>query len=99
MSGKDRPDSQLRSMTHKHYTFWTEGDGSTTEFPLEVTVLRLDDVEVFLGGALQQPADRGTANDYAVRGLTPGYSGDSNRVRFASAPGNGVAIAFRVVGG
>ena len=96
---KGRSPEQLLGMAHKHYLQWATGDGVEDEFALDVTVLRLDNVRVFVGGVLMRPNDRGTAYDYAVRGLTPGYEGDSNRVRFTAVPANGADIAFDVVGG
>lgn len=89
----------LDGMTHRHYAAWADGDGATTEFPLPITVLRAEDVAVYVGGNLMRPSERGTAHDYAVRGLTSGYDGDSNRVRFTAAPANGADIAFHLVGG
>lgn len=97
MSGKDRPRSVLDAMAHRHYQQWETGTAAT-EYALGVTVLRLEDVWVFVDGALMRPSDRGTAHDYAVRGLTPGYEGDSNRVKFSVAP-NGLDVCFLVVGG
>lgn len=96
---RGRSPIELNGMAHRHYQAWAVGDGTTTEFALPVTVLREQDVMVFVGGALMRPASRGTAYDYAVRGLTAGYAGDTNRVKFTAAPGNGVAIAFALVGG
>lgn len=96
---KGRAPETLNAMAHRHYRQWVTGDGSATEFALDVTVLRLQDLQVFRAGLLLRPSDRGTAYDYQVRGLTPGYPGDSNRVRFTAAPGAGVAICFDVVGG
>lgn len=96
---KGRSPQQLLGMAHKHYLQWATGDGAEDEFALEVTVLRLENVRVYVSGVLMRPDDRGTAYDYAVRGLTPGYEGDSNRVRFTAAPANGADIAFELVGG
>lgn len=96
---KARAPETLNAMAHRHYQQWVTGDGSTTEFALDVTVLRLEDVKVFRAGLLLRPSDRGTAYDYQVRGLTPGFAGDSNRVRFTAAPGMGVAVCFDLVGG
>ena len=97
MSGKDRPRNVLDAMAHRHYAVWLTGTAAT-EYDLGKTVLRLDDVIVFVSGALKRPADRGTANDYAIRGITPGYPGDSNRVKFVAAP-NGLAVCFYVAAG
>lgn len=97
MSGKDRPIGMLNSMAHRHYQVWVTGTAAT-EYDLTKTVLRPDDLLVFVSGALKRPAAHGTTNDYAIRGLTPGYPGDSNRVKFAVAP-NGLAVCFYVAGG
>lgn len=96
---KGRPPEQLLGMAHKHYVQWETGDGVADEFALTVTILRLENLKVFLGGILMRPSDRGTAHDYAVRGLTAGYAGDSNRVRFVVPPALGTDIAFDLVGG
>ncbi len=96
---RGRTPETLNAMAHRHYQAWAVGDGTTTEFPLPVTVLRAQDLMVFVGGALMRPANRGTAYDYAVRGLTPGYAGDSNRVKFVVAPVDGIDLTFWLVGG
>lgn len=99
MSGKDRPRGQLDGMIHKHYQAWTTGNGVLTEYPLAKTVLRGDDLLVFVGGILKRPSESGVAFDYAIRGITAGYAGDSNRVKFTVAPGVGVTIAFYTAAG
>lgn len=96
---RGRAPETINGMAHRHYVQWAEGDGVATEFPLEVTVLRAQDLMVYVGGVLLRPASRGTTYDYAVRGLTPGFAGDSNRVRFTVAPALGADIAFWLVGG
>ncbi len=96
---KGRSWESLLGIAHRHRTQWATGDGVTTEYALETTILRLENLSVFVGGMLLRPSDRGTAHDYAVRGLTAGYEGDTNRVRFSVAPGVGVDIALCTVGG
>lgn len=96
---RGRSPEQLNGMAHKHYQAWSVGDGSTTEFPLPVTIGREQDVMVFVGGALMRPASRGTGYDYEVRGLTGGWAGDTNRVRFVNAPALNADITFWLVGG
>lgn len=96
---KGRSLSQLFGMAHKHHTDTIEGDGVKQEFPLPVTVRRLDDLVVSIGGVRLRSSDRGIAYDYAVRGLTAGYAGDSNRVRFTVVPVPGAVITFAAVGG
>lgn len=97
MSGKDRPRNVLDAMAHRHYQQWLTGTAAV-EYALDRTVLRIDDLFVFVSGALKRPSAAGTAFDYQVRGLTPGYAGDSNRVKFSVAP-NGLAVCFLVAGG
>lgn len=96
---KGRSIETLNGMAHRHHAQWATGDGMEDEFALNVTVSRLDDLQVFVGGALMRPDERGTTHDYAVRGLTPGYNGDTNRVRFTVPPSGGADIAFLVIGG
>lgn len=97
MSGKDRPRNVLDAMAHRHYQQWLTGTAAT-EYQLAVTVLRIEDLWVFVNGLLKRPSASGTAFDYQVRGLTPGYPGDSNRVKFSVAP-NGLPVCFLVAGG
>jgi len=97
MSGKSRTTEQVASIAHRHYRQDFTGTAAT-EYPLAHTVLRIEDVLVYVSGALKVPADRGTAHDYSVRGLTAGYAGDSNMIKFAAAP-NGLAVTFLLVGG
>lgn len=99
MSGKDRPRGVLDGMAHRHYQDSAVGDGTTTEFPLSHTILRADDLLVFVGGLHKILSARGTANDYAIRGLTAGYAGDSNRVKFTVAPAPGTHIVFFTAAG
>lgn len=100
MSGKDRPRNVLDAMAHRHYApAWVVAIAAQTEFALPITVLRIEDVQVFVDGVLKQVATSAAANDYAVRGLTAGYVGDSNFIKFAAAPGVGAKVAFHVVGG
>lgn len=99
MSGKSRSRSTLDGMAHRHYQDWATGDGVAVEFPLTHTVLRGDDVQVYLNGAIKRPAAGGVAHDYAIRGITAGYPGDSNRIKFAAAPGGGATILFVVAAG
>lgn len=94
-----RPAEQLLDLAHRHYVQWATGDGAEDEFALEWSVARLGELSVFVNGALMRPDERGTTHDYAVRGLTPGYDGDANRVRFTVAPTAGQDIAFMLLGG
>lgn len=100
MSGaKSRSPETLGAMAHRHYTGAATGDGATVEFALPKTLDRVEDLHVFVAGLRKRVSDVNGAHDYAVRGLTPGYSGDKNYVKFTSAPGNGTDILFDVIGG
>lgn len=99
VGGKGRSPENLNTMAHRHHSSTMLANGLTREFPLPVTVLRLEDVAVSVGGVLVLVANRNAPNDYAVRGLTAGYSGDSNRVRFTVIPPNGARVTFSAVGG
>jgi len=99
MAGKNRDRGTLDAMAHRHYQSPATGDGTTVEFALPHSILRQDDVVVYVAGALMTPALQGTPNDYAVRGITPGYAGDKNRIKFTSAPSNGAKIMFITAGG
>lgn len=99
MGTKERSSATMAAMAHRHYQTPFTGDGATVEFALPHTIDRQDDLIVFSAGKLMVAASQGTANDYAVRGFTPGYKGDKNRVKFSSAPGNGVVGVFITAGG
>lgn len=100
MSAKDRPRGVLDSMAHFHHVSpIILGDGAKTEFPLPVTVLRSGDLLVFLNGVLQNEAEPAAPNDYALRGITAGYPGDTNMVQFTAPPGVGAKIKFVAAGG
>lgn len=96
MGAKSRSQETLNAFAHRHYHDWHTGDGTKTEFPMAVSVLRADDVLVFVAGLVKQ-----SVVDYNVRGLTAPatYAGDSNRIKFVSAPGNGVKVLFYIAGG
>lgn len=89
-----RPQEQVNALAHRQYVTWHTGDGATTEFALGKDCQAIEDLLVFVARLLQRPSDRGTAHDYQVRGLTPGYAGDPTMVQFTVAPANGAAIAF-----
>lgn len=97
MSRQGKTPEQLNGMAHRHYQEWHVGNAVQTEFFLQHTVLRHDDIAVTINGVRQRPSDKGTANDYSIRGVTPGYNGDSNAVRFAAAPTLNADIVFDVV--
>lgn len=82
---------------HTHYSLWFVGDGATTEFRLEKTVGRVDDVAVYVDGVRQRPAEKGTAYDYSIRGLTSGYDGERNAVRLVVAPLATVDVCIDVI--
>lgn len=99
MAGKDRSSSTMGAMAHRHYRKSHTGDAATTEFDIGGTVDRVEDVMVYVAGLLQRPKDAGTANDYSVRGLSAGYDGDKNRIKFLVAPGAAARIDILRVGG
>lgn len=88
------PQQQLNSLIRRQYTNWQTGNGAKTEFILPKDVARLDDLLVCVAGLVKRPSDQGTAYDYKVRGITPGYSGQRNAVTFTVAPAAGAAIGF-----
>ena len=96
---KGRSAEHLFGMAHRHHSQTLSGDGTATEFALAVTVLRTENLSVAVGGILRRIAQPGVPYDYAVRGLTAGYPGDSNRIRFTVAPPPGTIITFATVGG
>ncbi len=96
---KGRSVPSLLGLAHKHYTVAFTSNGVLTEYALPVTVLRLENVAVYVNGARKRVSERGTAYDYQVRGLTAGYDGDSNRIRLSAAPANGQYIIIDLVGG
>ncbi len=88
---------EISSRLHQHYSQSAVGDGVTVEFFLTKTLGRLADLTVTVAGAQKKVSDRGVAFDYSVRGLTPGYNGSANAVKFAAAPANAAVIIFSVV--
>lgn len=96
---KGRSAGSLLGLAHRHYSVAFTGDGATDEFALPVTVLRIENVAVYVNGARKRVSERGTAYDYQVRGLTAGYEGDSNRVRLTATPGVNVPVIIDLVGG
>lgn len=97
MARIDGNEQQVQSRLHQHYSLNAVGDGATVEFFLTKTLLRLADLTVTVGGVQKKVSDRGTPNDYSVRGLTPGYNGSANAVKFAAAPANAAVIIFNIV--
>lgn len=89
--------NQIATRLHQHYADEFVGDGATVEFFLTHRVVRLADLTVTVAGVRKRVSDRGTPFDYAVRGLTPGYIGDQNAIKFTAAPGAGVAISAEQV--
>jgi hypothetical protein len=88
---------QVSSRLHSHFEIAFVGDGHTKEFFLTKTLGRLQDITVQVAGVRQKQADRGTPNDYSVRGLTPGYTGSANAIKFVVAPPNLADILVDVV--
>jgi hypothetical protein len=91
-----RTQEQLNKVIRQQYQGWATGDGVTTEFPLPKKVGRLDDLCVIVAGLDKRPSDKGTAYDFKVRGITAGYDGDTNMVKFTAAPAAGADIKFIV---
>ena len=82
---------------HTHYDFWFTGNGVKTEYQFSKTFERVEDVQAFVDGLCMRPADRATAYDYQLRGLTAGYVGDRNTIRFTVAPPNGDYVRISVI--
>lgn len=99
MGAKDRSPITISAMAHKHYRKLHSGDGVTVEFEIGGTVDRVEDIMVFVAGLLQRAQDGPTAYDYAVRGLSSGYDGDKNMIKFAAAPAGAARIDILRVGG
>lgn len=99
MSATGKTPEQLRGMIHKHYRQFHSGDGATVEFDIGGTVMRVEDLMVFVAGLLQRAKDGATAYDYSVRGLSSGYDGDTNRIRFSAPPAGGARIDILRIGG
>lgn len=96
MPKSGRTQEQINDRAHQQYQAWAVGDGATVEFALPKNVTRLDDLIVAVAGANKRPSDKGTAYDYKVRGITPGYDGDKNMVKFTVAPIAASSIHFIV---
>lgn len=83
---RDGTPDRLNEASHRHYTEWFIADGVKTEFFLSHRVVRLEDIAVYVNGNRYKPDINGTAHDFKIRGITPGYPGDQNAIKFASAP-------------
>lgn len=90
---KDRTAQKL----HSHYAEWFTGDGAKVEFLLTRSIGRVEDVMVFVDGAIKRPDKDGTAYDYKIRGHTSGYAGDKNAIKFAVAPANTKNVAVLII--
>lgn len=99
MGAKDRSHQTIGAMAHRHYRQLLLGDGVTVEFDIGGTVDRVEDLMVFVAGLLQRAQDGPTAYDYAVRGLSDGYNGDKNRIKFGAAPAGAARVDILRVGG
>ena len=103
MSGKQRTPAQTAAIAHRHYSQHQTGSAAV-EYPLDHTVLRADDVMVYVDGKIMRPADANGVHDYQVRGIhsntpaTAPYPGDSNTIKFTVAP-NGKLVSFIMAGG
>ena len=94
---KDPTSDRTGQRLHQHYDYWFVGDGAKTQFLLTRAFTRADDVLVFVDGAVKRPDLAGTAYDYALRGVTAGYNGDKNAVKFAVAPPNTKNVLIRLI--
>lgn len=90
---KDRTGQRL----HQHYAQWFVGDGVKVEFALARTYGRVEDVDAYVDGALKRPDESGVVYDYKLRGLTSGYDGERNTVKFAVAPPNTKNVLVRII--
>lgn len=75
----------LPSRSHEHRQVWFTGDGTTTQYALDWTPRDVSQIAVYVAGARQRPADRGTAYDFSLTGST---------ITFSSAPAGSAAICI-----
>lgn len=86
---------RINNASHQHYASWQLGTGAQTEFAIDKTVQRLEQLMVTSEGKVLRPdADATTPYDYAVRGITPGYAGDANMVKIHTAPPAAANVGF-----
>jgi hypothetical protein len=71
---------------HQRYQEHFVGTGARVEFFLKRSVVRPENLAVYVDGVRQRVSERGAAHDYSIRGITAGYSGDRNAIRFVVAP-------------
>lgn len=88
---------QLNGMITRPYHQWFVGTGAQTEFFLEKTVLRIENIAVYVAGLRQRPNLNGAVYDFRVRGVTPGYDGDGNAITFTVAPVLNAAVLVDVL--
>lgn len=98
MSRSVRPQSETNNRVSRQFSSWATGDGVLLEFALPKNVRRLEDLIVTVQGLVQRPADNTSTHDYEVRGVRPSYPGDTNVVRFTTAPGVGFNVGFHING-
>ena len=89
---------RTNNRAHQHYTETFTGDGAKTVFFLAHNYATSHDVQVHVGGSRKRAAEPGTAHDYSLRGVTSGFDGDKNAIKFGAAPGNGADIVVDVTG-
>jgi hypothetical protein len=81
-------DQQAWQRTHQHYTTTAVGDGATVLFPLPKTPSNASQLMVYVSGLRMTASNRGTANDYTIKGST---------IVFAVAPAMSAPITFDLI--
>lgn len=90
----EQTQERINSAAHRHYVAWALGNGVKKEFPLPKNVTRLEQLMVVSEGKVLRPQDGAVLYDYAVRGITPGYAGDTNFVKIHTAPPLNANVGF-----
>jgi hypothetical protein len=91
---QDRQDNR----GHQHYTETFTGDGVKTTFALAHNYSSTHDVQVHVSGGRKRADEPAGAKDYSLRGVTHGFDGDKNMIKFAAAPGAGADIVIDITG-
>lgn len=94
----DQTQDRVDNRGHQHYTETFTGDGATTTFFLAHNYGTTHDVQVHVSGSRKRAAEPGAAHDYSLRGVTSGFDGDKNAIKFAAAPANDADIVVDVTG-
>jgi len=96
MKGEGTPD-RVDNRLHQHFSEIFVGTGAQTEFFLSRRIESEDFVHVYVGGSRYRPDSRGTAYDFKIRGVTSGYAGEKNAIKFAIAPANLANIVVDII--